>query len=41
MDAPGTHAHRSVSSFLLSRGLDVRREGVRVVAGFALLLSRA
>ncbi len=30
---------RTVSSFLLSHGLDVRREGVRIVAGFALLLS--
>ena len=32
------HDHRSVTSFLMSHGLDVRREGVRVVAGFALLL---
>jgi PAS domain S-box-containing protein len=36
---PETTESRSVSSFLLSHGLDVRREGVRIVAGFALLLT--
>jgi len=30
---------RSASSFLFSHGLDLRREGVRVVTGFALLLT--
>ena len=28
----------SVSSFLLTRGLDVKREGFRIIAGFALLV---
>ncbi len=32
---------RSVTSFLLARGLDVKRESVRVVSGFALLLMLA
>ncbi len=39
MSLSATHAHRSVTSFLMSHGLDVRREGVRVIAGFALLLA--
>ena len=38
MSSTDPNEHRSVTSFLLSHGLDVRRENVRVVAGFALLL---
>jgi len=39
--ADGPAGARSVTSFLLARGLDVKRESVRVVSGFALLLMLA
>ncbi len=38
MGGPEQGHSRTVSSFLLSHGLDVRREGVRILSGFSLLL---
>jgi PAS domain S-box-containing protein len=37
LEGAGLTGTRSVSSALFSRGLDMRREGVRIVTGFALL----
>ncbi|MEQ1833621.1 MAG: response regulator [Candidatus Eisenbacteria bacterium] len=39
MNAPAPTGAGPVSSFLLARGMDLQREGTRIVAGFALLLA--
>ena len=39
MNAPAPSGSGPVSSFLLARGMDLQREGTRIIAGFALLLA--